>query len=259
MPKVLIIEDRRENIVFIANNILKPRGYDVVTAMDGQTGLSKAQEEKPDMIITDLKLPRLGGLEVMEQLAAKGVHIPTIVMTFHGSEETAVKAFRLGACDYLVKPFSMEDMEAALARAAAQATQAVPAAPEKPKTEPLEQELIRMRAILARREIQLQQMQKQLTEAKRPDQADSPPRVSALEEENARLTQALGQCREIINAAEGRIKALEEIIKEQKGQMSKYQRETRRLAEELRNLTEAVRLMSQDLDQQMKRLDIFSF
>ena len=117
MPKVLIIEDRRENIVFVANNILKPLGHDVITAMDGQTGLIKAQEESPDLIITDLKLPKLSGLEVLEKLAQKGISIPAIVMTFHGTEETAVQAFRLGARDYLVKPFSVEEMHAALDRA----------------------------------------------------------------------------------------------------------------------------------------------
>jgi len=117
MPKILIIEDRRENIVFIANNILKPRGYDVITAMDGDTGLKKAQTESPDLIITDLKLPNKNGLEVLEALVEQDIHIPSIVMTFHGTEATAVKALRLGARDYLIKPFTIEEMEEALKRA----------------------------------------------------------------------------------------------------------------------------------------------
>jgi two-component system alkaline phosphatase synthesis response regulator PhoP len=115
--KVLVIEDRRENIVFIANNILKPEGWEVITARDGELGLQKAIEEKPDLIITDLKLPGMHGLDVLEALNKRGLHIPAIVMTFHGSEETAIRAFRLGAADYLIKPFDIEDMLAAVNRA----------------------------------------------------------------------------------------------------------------------------------------------
>ncbi len=117
--KVLIIEDRRENIVFLANNILKPKGFDIITAMDGETGLRKALEETPDIIITDLKLPKMHGLDILADLQDRGSTIPAIVMTFHGSEETAIKAFRLGAKDYLIKPFQVEDVEIALERAVA--------------------------------------------------------------------------------------------------------------------------------------------
>ena len=115
--KVLVIEDRRENIVFIANNILKPEGWEVITARDGELGLQKATEERPDLIITDLKLPGMHGLDVLEALNKRGLHIPAIVMTFHGSEETAIRAFRLGAADYLIKPFNIDDMLAAVNRA----------------------------------------------------------------------------------------------------------------------------------------------
>lgn len=115
--RVLIIEDRRENIIFLANNILKPKGFEVITAMDGETGLRKALEETPDLIITDLKLPRMHGLDILADLKDRGAKIPSIVMTFHGSEETAIKAFRLGAKDYLIKPFNIDDVETALERA----------------------------------------------------------------------------------------------------------------------------------------------
>jgi DNA-binding response OmpR family regulator/uncharacterized coiled-coil protein SlyX len=117
--KVLVIEDRRENIVFIANNILRPEGWEVITARDGELGLQKAIEEKPDLIITDLKLPKMHGLDVLEELNKRGLRIPAIVMTFHGSEETAIRAFRLGAADYLIKPFNIDDMLAAINRALA--------------------------------------------------------------------------------------------------------------------------------------------
>ena len=114
--KVLIIEDRRENIVFLANNILKPKGFEVITARDGQTGLRKALEDTPDLIITDLNLPKMSGLEIIADLRDRGSYIPFIVTTLHGSEALAVRAFRLGAKDYLVKPLKTEEVDAALAR-----------------------------------------------------------------------------------------------------------------------------------------------
>jgi DNA-binding NtrC family response regulator len=115
--KVLIVEDRRENIVFLANDILKPLGYDIIAAMDGEAGLRKAIEEKPDILITDLKLPKLDGLGLLTALHEKGIYIPSILMTFHGSEDIAIQAFRLGARDYLVKPFTVEQVHQALERA----------------------------------------------------------------------------------------------------------------------------------------------
>jgi len=118
-PKVLIVDDRRENIVFLANNILKPQGYDIITAMDGEKGLQKALEEKPDLIVMDLRMPKMTGLEVLAALHDKQCHIPVILTTFHGSESVAIRAFRLGAKDYIIKPYTVEDMEKAINKALA--------------------------------------------------------------------------------------------------------------------------------------------
>lgn len=115
--KVLIVDDKRENIVFLANKILRPSGYSIITAMDGEKGLNKALEEKPDLIIMDLKMPKMTGLEVLEALREKGYDTPVIMMTFHGSEAAAVQAFRLGAKDYIIKPFTVEEIETAIERA----------------------------------------------------------------------------------------------------------------------------------------------
>jgi len=115
--KILIVDDRRENIVFLANNILKPKGFDVITAMDGEKGLHKALKEKPDLIIMDLRMPKMTGLEMLAALRREQCHIPVILTTFHGSESVAIEAFRLGAKDYIIKPYTVEDMEEALKRA----------------------------------------------------------------------------------------------------------------------------------------------
>lgn len=114
---VLIIEDRRENIVHLANNVLKPNGYQVITAMDGQRGLKRALSENPDLIIMDLNMPKMDGLEVLAALQEREVDIPVILSTFYGSEQVAQQALRLGAVGYVVKPYTVGDMLKAIEKA----------------------------------------------------------------------------------------------------------------------------------------------
>jgi two-component system response regulator AtoC len=107
---VLIVEDRRENIVHLANNVLKPSGYRVITAMDGQRGLRRILNDRPDLVIMDLKMPKMDGLEVLATLQERKVDTPVILTTFYGSEQVAEQALRLGAVDYIVKPYDVDDM-----------------------------------------------------------------------------------------------------------------------------------------------------
>lgn len=108
--KILVIDDRRENLLFLANSVLRPEGYEVITAMDGKQGLDKALAERPNLIITDLRMPRMSGLELMAALRKAGSDIPVILTTFYGSEQAAIQAFRLGAKDYIIKPYEVKDM-----------------------------------------------------------------------------------------------------------------------------------------------------
>ncbi len=115
--KVLVIDDRPDSLQFLTEYVLRPNGYSFITASDGEKGFQKALEETPDLIIMDLRMPKMTGLEVLSALREKNSHIPVILMTFHGSEETAVQAFRLGAKDYLIKPYEIEEMLEAIERA----------------------------------------------------------------------------------------------------------------------------------------------
>jgi two-component system NtrC family sensor kinase len=114
---VLIVEDRRENIVHLANHVLKPNGYEVITAMDGRRGLKRIEADRPDLVILDLNMPRMDGLEVLAALRERGIRIPVILTTFYGSEQVAQQALRLGAVDYVVKPFQVDDMLDAVRKA----------------------------------------------------------------------------------------------------------------------------------------------
>jgi signal transduction histidine kinase/DNA-binding response OmpR family regulator len=118
---VLVADDRADNVDFLRQYILEPNGYRVKMASDGREALRIALKDEVDLIISDLVMPNVSGLELMEELRRSGKEIPTILMTFHGSEETAVNAFRLGARDYIIKPFTVEEMIEAIDRALAEA------------------------------------------------------------------------------------------------------------------------------------------
>jgi len=115
--KILIIDDRRENLLFLADSVLRPEGYEVITAIDGKQGLDKALAENPDLVITDLKMPRLSGLELLAALRKGRRDTPVILTTFYGSEQAAIEAFRLGAKDYIIKPYEVKDMLDSVERA----------------------------------------------------------------------------------------------------------------------------------------------
>ncbi len=139
---VLIVEDRREHIVFLANQVLKPNGYQVMTAMDGQRGLKRILNEKPDLVILDLNMPKMDGLELLAALREHQVSIPVILTTFYGSEQVAQRALQLGAAAYVVKPFTAEEMLRTIQKALA-GRQSAPPVPEPEDTIPLTRQVER--------------------------------------------------------------------------------------------------------------------
>ena len=134
---VLIVEDRREAIVHLANNVLKPAGYKIITAMDGQRGLQRVLADQPDLIVMDLNMPKMDGLEVLASLRERQVDIPVILTTFYGSEQVAQQALSLGAVDYVVKPYDIDDMLRAVEKALAQRPAHAPRVEHKEPIEPI--------------------------------------------------------------------------------------------------------------------------
>src|SRR2546422_11770078 len=108
-PKILLIEDDA-SIVGGLKKELRVEGYEVTVAERGDNGLAQAKEQPFDVVITDLKIPGLSGLELVEQLHASKPKLPIILMTAFGTTETAIEATKLGAYEYLLKPFDMAEL-----------------------------------------------------------------------------------------------------------------------------------------------------
>ncbi|MCK4471916.1 MAG: response regulator, partial [Anaerolineae bacterium] len=119
--RVLIIEDRPETQQLLAESVLEPNDYRPIVAMDGEEGLRLALEEHPDLIILDMQLPKMNGIEVLDALQQRDIDIPVIFTAVRESPEVVVQAFRLGVCDYVIKPFDPQEMQEAIQRAFATA------------------------------------------------------------------------------------------------------------------------------------------
>jgi len=115
--RVLVIDDSQEIRDFLCEYILQPKGFEVMQAAKGLIGLEIAIAKEPELMIVDQQMPRLTGLEVLEKLKERGIEIPAILATAHGSEETAVAAFRLGIRDYIIKPFDADEISESVDRA----------------------------------------------------------------------------------------------------------------------------------------------
>ncbi|MEI6048972.1 MAG: response regulator transcription factor [Bacteroidota bacterium] len=107
--KILIIEDEIDLIKGLKLN-LSDEGYDVAWAVNGLEGLRKALEEAPDLIILDIMLPEMDGLEVCQKLRQKNIGIPIIMLTAKGEEIDKVVGLEIGADDYITKPFSIREL-----------------------------------------------------------------------------------------------------------------------------------------------------
>jgi len=114
---VLVVDDSRVFRDLVVNHILEPNGFKSLAAIDGEQGLHLALNESPDLIVLDMLMPKMTGIQVLEALHQQGRDIPVILMTIHGSEDVAVRAFRLGAKDYVSKPFEVEELLDAIERA----------------------------------------------------------------------------------------------------------------------------------------------
>jgi two-component system, OmpR family, alkaline phosphatase synthesis response regulator PhoP len=107
--RILVVEDDLSILTGLSMN-LRFEGYDVSQAQDGRVGLQKAIDEQPDLMILDVMLPELNGYEVLKELRRRGQMLPVVMLSARGMETDKILGLDLGADDYVVKPFALQEL-----------------------------------------------------------------------------------------------------------------------------------------------------
>jgi len=125
MSRILVVEDNA-NLAYGLSTSLELEGHRVTVARDGAEGLRAARDQAPDLVILDLMLPEMDGYRVLKTLREEGHEVPVLILTARGAESDKVLGFRLGADDYVTKPFGLLELlarvEALLRRVSRPAT-----------------------------------------------------------------------------------------------------------------------------------------
>ncbi|MFA5073251.1 MAG: sigma-54 dependent transcriptional regulator [Nitrospirota bacterium] len=109
MQRVLVIDDD-ETVRDVLQSFLSGKGFEVTLAPDGQTGIDLVRENSFDLILTDLVMPGIGGIDILKQLSESNIKIPVLVITAFATVQNAVEAMKLGAFDYVTKPFNLDEI-----------------------------------------------------------------------------------------------------------------------------------------------------
>jgi len=109
IAKILLIEDD-PGIVMTLRRVLREEGHEPLVETRGDSGLTRALAEEVEVVVTDMKMPGLNGLDLVRELHTAKPRLPIILMTAHGTTETAIEATKAGAYDYLLKPFEMQEL-----------------------------------------------------------------------------------------------------------------------------------------------------
>lgn len=109
MPTILLVEDEPEMVLGLRDNF-ELEGFDVLVARTGEDGLRLAMEKKPDLIVLDVMLPAMSGLDVCRNLRRRGADMPILLLTARGQEIDKVIGFETGADDYVTKPFGLNEL-----------------------------------------------------------------------------------------------------------------------------------------------------
>ena len=116
MRRVLVVDDE-ENLRLVLKTLLRRHGYEVETAASGEDALTLVDSFGPDFVLTDVRMPKMGGLDLLSTLKAKGHPATVIVMSAYGNTDMAIEAIQHGAYDYVQKPFKPEEIVLALRKA----------------------------------------------------------------------------------------------------------------------------------------------
>ncbi len=116
MRRVLVVDDE-ENLRLVLRTLLRRHGYEVETAKNGEEALALVDGFGPDVVLTDVRMPKMGGLDLLETLRAKGNDATVIVMSAYGNMDLAIEAMKAGAYDYVQKPFKPDEVVLTLRKA----------------------------------------------------------------------------------------------------------------------------------------------
>ena len=115
LARILVADDDRVTSRFV-RSLLEGEGYEVLVADDGEHAVELALEHRPDLIVSDLMMPEMGGLEFLQELPQKNIDIPVVIMTAFGTMEYAIDAMKNGAADFLTKPIDLNYMTTVISR-----------------------------------------------------------------------------------------------------------------------------------------------
>src|SRR5512133_2685882 len=108
-PRILVVDDDN-NLRWVLQTQLEEMGYSAVTAADGAAALEAIEKEPPALVLTDLKMPGMSGMELLEQIRRDFPELPVLIITAFGTIQNAVQAMRAGAYDYLAKPIDYDEL-----------------------------------------------------------------------------------------------------------------------------------------------------
>jgi DNA-binding response OmpR family regulator len=113
MPRVLVVDDEPDARELLSE-FLTAKGYEVLTASNGEEALRKVKEDRPHLILLDVRMPKMNGLEVLKQVREIDHEVGVIMVTAVNEEETGRQALKLGAFDYITKPLDLKYLERSL-------------------------------------------------------------------------------------------------------------------------------------------------
>jgi len=113
MARVLVVDDEPDSVELL-QEFLNSKGYEVVTASNGEEALRKVKEERPHLVLLDVRMPGMNGLDVLRKVRQFDQEVGVIMVTAVNEEDTGREALKLGAFDYIVKPLNLEYLERSL-------------------------------------------------------------------------------------------------------------------------------------------------
>ncbi len=116
MKKILIVDDE-QNMLWAMKKALKSEAYKIITASDGIEAIKHFKEHELDLVLLDLRMPKMNGMQVLKEIKKLNSDIPVIMITAHGTMESAIEAMKIGALDYISKPFEIDELKMQIKKA----------------------------------------------------------------------------------------------------------------------------------------------